>query len=84
MAKSYMTGGRPPRVSLLSRLQRLIERTYDLDTLDVDAGAFVVGDAGLEVIYRGRHAEGRNLHAPSGAMLLARTEGGVGNSGWRW
>jgi hypothetical protein len=59
----------PPRPSLLARLQRLIEYSYDWNTGIKDLGPFLVGDEGYRVFYQGREME----EPPPGSALPART-----------
>jgi len=44
--------------SLLETLQRVIERTYDLDTGVTDIGRFVIGDQGFRALYGRWHDAG--------------------------
>ena len=48
----------PTRGSLLETLQRVIERTYDLDTGVTDIGRFVIGDEGFRALYGRWHDAG--------------------------
>ena len=75
----------PRRSDLLARLQRLIERTYDLGN-GPDAAAHVIGDGGLTALYRipvearrpmllvQRREEGHILHVYYPDRLVANLE----------
>ncbi len=60
-------------VSLLERLQGLIERTYDLDTGVRDIGRFVIGDEGYRRLYGRRQAAGLVTRKVGARVTAART-----------
>lgn len=62
-----------PSPALIDRLQRLIERTYDHDT-GIRAADFVIGDDGLDRIYRDRRVRDRRARVGEGPMLLLRCD----------
>ena len=59
----------PLRAPLLSRLQRLIENSYDWNTGIEDLGPFLLGDQGYRLFYEGREIE----EVPPGTFPAART-----------
>jgi hypothetical protein len=68
--------------SLLESLQRVIERTYDLETGVDDIGRFVIGDEGYRRIYGPHDAAGKVVETVgsatpgAGARTLVREAGG--------
>lgn len=63
------------RSSLLETLQRLIERTYDLDTGVDEIGRFLIGDAGYRLNYAGDAAAGRIVSRVGAAGAVPVTVG---------
>ena len=66
-------------LSLLEKLQGIIERTYDLQTGVGEIGPYVIGDQGYRTIYSGLQAAGKvtdKVLSPScGARTLLRRDG---------
>ncbi len=59
-----------PRDSLLTRLQRLIERSYDWNTGIEDLGPYLVGDEGYQRFYGGREIAEELPEGSQGARTL--------------
>ena len=51
--------------SLIEQVQRLLERTYDLESGRVDVGAFLIGDDGYRRLY-GDGRPARNVGSEQG------------------
>jgi len=64
-----------PRLSLLSNLQRLIERSYDWSTGIEDLGPFLVGDEGYRLLYQGKEIEEELPGADPSARTLVSWRG---------
>ena len=62
----------PPRDSLLTRLQRLIERSYDWNTGIEDLGPYLLGDEGYRRLYDGQEIAEELPGASPGARTLVR------------
>jgi len=60
-------------LSLLEKLQGIIERTYDLETGVRDIGRFVIGDEGYRALYGRLDAAGGVVNRVGSAGLGART-----------
>jgi hypothetical protein len=65
----------PPRDSLLARLQRLIERSYDWNTGIEDLGPYLVGDEGYRRLYRGKEIAEELPEGSPGARTLVSWRG---------
>ncbi len=65
----------PPRDSLLTRLQRLIERSYDWNTGIEDLGPYLLGDEGYRRLYEGREIVEELPGASPGARTLVSWRG---------
>ncbi len=65
--------------SLIEQVQRLLERTYDLESGRVDVGAFLIGDDGYRRLYGdGRPARNVGSEQGDGSRVLVReTERGL-------
>ena len=62
--------------SLLSRLQRIIERSYDWNTGIDEIGAFVVGDEGYQELYGAQALQEQVFSERFGARTLVTWRGG--------
>ena len=72
-----MPGGKPARSpSLLESVQRLLERTYRMQSGIDDPGRYVIGDRGYAMLYAERQSTGEAARAGSidgsGAQVLVR------------
>jgi len=65
----------PSRDSLLTRLQRLIERSYDWSTGIEDLGPYLLGDEGYRRLYEGREIAEELPGASPGARTLVSWRG---------
>jgi hypothetical protein len=65
----------PPRDSLLTRLQRLIERSYDWNTGIEDLGPYLLGDEGYRRFYEGKEIAEELPGASPGARTLVSWRG---------
>ena len=65
----------PPRESLLTILQRLIERSYDWDTGIEDLGPYLLGDEGYRRLYDGKEIVEELPGASPGARTLVSWQG---------